>query len=760
MRSLGAVLGLLIVAGWAQGATLEVPGQYPSIQAAIDAAGSGDTVKIAAGSYKETLKLKGGVSLSGESRDTTVLQNFVDKGPLLNVLDCSDPVEITGIALEHINKETGEQRRWPDLLIISNSNAKIRLCTFRKSGGCGIVVTGSSECEISECLFEENAQSGIIVRGTDKRVKLANNTCRSNNNDGIHIWNSKVEAASNTCEKNSGSGICAMGDEADVNLTGNTCTGNGWGLWLDGSKASLDSNTCSLNTIYGIYASTGAEVRVTGNVCRENGDSGIVASSVGTRCEAVNNTCAKNKVCGISYIHGAQGAATDNVCEENGEVGFNVARWRSKATFQGNKALNNGGSGIRVRLNSTAELIGNECRDNKDCGILIVDEGSSAEEKDNTVENNAGGGVERREGLPLNRQYWVKQEEVGRLLGSEQFEALEQFAAELREHKPRPLDGPFELESFYEGIEDGYGTVTAKRREGYRPVLDRWAAAYPDSAAPLIAKAQAEISYAWEARGRGWASETTPEGRKDFKKYLQNAEQLLHEAEAKDGKDAYLYALLMEVARGLSYDLEKTEEVFKKGVALDPWHVPLYERMVWYLLPRWHGEPGDMEAFVQKVGEETREEMGGRMYSQLVAHAAIYCDLEDAELVFPWEKVDEGFRQLMEDYPECSYLLNCYCNVACLYKKQALAKELFERIGRNVREDAWNNEEEAFRTYKQWAYGTRAYPSSLELGEEVTPEDVEEFINKFRKGSPVVGAVIFLGVAALIALIVMTKGRA
>ena len=53
---------------------LLVPDEYPSIQAAIDAARPGDTVRIKAGRYDEALQFKDGITLEGADAQGTVVQ--------------------------------------------------------------------------------------------------------------------------------------------------------------------------------------------------------------------------------------------------------------------------------------------------------------------------------------------------------------------------------------------------------------------------------------------------------------------------------------------------------------------------------------------------------------------------------------------------------------------------------------------------------------------------------------------------------------
>jgi len=64
---------ILMSAGSASAATLDVPGTYSTIQAAINAANIGDTINVSAGTYNENVDVNKSVNLRGAGTDVTVV---------------------------------------------------------------------------------------------------------------------------------------------------------------------------------------------------------------------------------------------------------------------------------------------------------------------------------------------------------------------------------------------------------------------------------------------------------------------------------------------------------------------------------------------------------------------------------------------------------------------------------------------------------------------------------------------------------------
>lgn len=77
--------------------TYNVPSEYATIQAAIDAASSGDTVLVAVGTYNENLTMKDGVILKSVAGPTNTIINGVSNVPGVTTITCQNVSSSTTI---------------------------------------------------------------------------------------------------------------------------------------------------------------------------------------------------------------------------------------------------------------------------------------------------------------------------------------------------------------------------------------------------------------------------------------------------------------------------------------------------------------------------------------------------------------------------------------------------------------------------------------------------------------------------------------
>ena len=207
-----------VLAGVASGfgATLRVPAEQSTIQAAIDGAKDGDTVLIAPGVYRESLKLGNkGVTIAShflESNDPRhVTATVLDvmgadnkRGASVLVVEktagaqtkivgltfrgASHAVTIRGRAEVLHNRFTGNG----DALSFESGSGVVRFNTFENNSDDGIDLDNASSAVIEDNIIRNNRDDGIEVRlhkynGPTLEVVIRRNLISSNGEDGLQL---------------------------------------------------------------------------------------------------------------------------------------------------------------------------------------------------------------------------------------------------------------------------------------------------------------------------------------------------------------------------------------------------------------------------------------------------------------------------------------------------------------------------------------------------------------------------------------------
>ena len=162
-------------------ATLRVPQDYPTVQAAIDAAAAGDTILIAPGTYNENLTLDKSVSLVGQSFDSSDPRNntsILDGGGNTVVTIRSGVLpgpSFTGLVIR--NGKDGIFSRSPFSIDHSylTGNVDSLQCVAGSAGA------------ISDNLFEASNDDAIDINHPIKNFTIEDNRILQSGGDGIEI---------------------------------------------------------------------------------------------------------------------------------------------------------------------------------------------------------------------------------------------------------------------------------------------------------------------------------------------------------------------------------------------------------------------------------------------------------------------------------------------------------------------------------------------------------------------------------------------
>jgi len=221
-----------------QSALIGVPGDQPTIQAAIDAADPGEVIQVAAGSYNENLTLKSDIIIVGAGAGDTVIFGAITGTDLTSVtlsafaVDGSLSTEFQGITVTNstVAMERLAVRGWnTGIAIEGGTGSSVDATDVTNTESAGVLISGGTNVTVTNTTVRFNTLDGIRVSGGSTGVVLANNLAFANGHgsaDGAGVWTSDGGAVtiSNTISTSNNRGItCAPACSNDYNLVwGNT----------------------------------------------------------------------------------------------------------------------------------------------------------------------------------------------------------------------------------------------------------------------------------------------------------------------------------------------------------------------------------------------------------------------------------------------------------------------------------------------------------------------------------------------------------
>lgn len=266
-------------------------------------------------------------------------------------------------------------------------------------------------------------------------------------------------------------------------------------------------------------------------------------------------------------------------------------------------------------------------------------------------------------------------EERHALLANGRWDELEAlFAAERRSGR---LDGRYttrveDLVDVLQGFAFDPPTLRAE--------LDAWIAAKPRSAWALATRGDYRISWAWEARGGGYANTVTEEGWRLFGERLRLAYEDLSAALQRDPACEPALVSRMILARGLSVERPQAEAWFAEACAVQPPLINAWKQYLQYLMPKWHGDDQgrDMWALVARARKEHPDE---------AALAILACDAHmelDRASGGRWLKsqaadVRASYQKVLEAYPRSGATWADWRIAAWALDDKAAFREALER---------------------------------------------------------------------------------
>jgi thermitase len=229
---------------------LKVPGNYTTIQSAVDAAIPLDTIQVSSGTYHEHVVVnKPQLSIIGQNRNTTIIDGsrtdagvsiFKDHVTVSGfTIQNGDPYGFNMLLFSNWNSITGNKvvdgEEGIYLYYCSDNIIKSNILT--RNYDCAILLVGASRNSISQNTMTLNAGFGVAVLWGGSGNKIYKNIITFNDWDGIiGIFDSGLEICGNKLISNGLPQYCggiasAFGEGGKIE--GNLLMGNGYGVLLN-----------------------------------------------------------------------------------------------------------------------------------------------------------------------------------------------------------------------------------------------------------------------------------------------------------------------------------------------------------------------------------------------------------------------------------------------------------------------------------------------------------------------------------------------
>ena len=233
-------------------ADIYVPDAYPTIQAAVDNATTGDTIIVRDGTYVETVNVSKPLTLKSENGSANCI---VDAGGNESAITLSaDGITLDGFTVINTSWKNVSSSNNTLLVItgkggiyVSSNNNKLLNNNALNNSYNGIDLRYSSNNTLLNNNASNNYHYGINLRYSSNNM-LSNNNASNNGYNGIYLYSSSNNTLlNNNASNNYFDGICLYSSSNNT-LSNNNVPNNNIGIFLHySSNNTLSNNNVSNN---------------------------------------------------------------------------------------------------------------------------------------------------------------------------------------------------------------------------------------------------------------------------------------------------------------------------------------------------------------------------------------------------------------------------------------------------------------------------------------------------------------------------------
>lgn len=225
---------LIFFYGEARASTLHVPGDFKTIQEAVNSAMPGDAVMVGDGRYAENLVIQKPVTVKSKNGpSTTVITAKANTEPVIKVFDTYEAA-ISGFTVTG-SKVSG--------ILVSNSSRTTVKNNMSLENGNGIILYHSKDNSVIENNANSNESYGIYLEASSGNI-LDRNTANMNRDKGFFIsYSNNNKVTGNSANMNTWNGMTVWSSHNNL-FKDNMTLRNTFGIVLSDSRGNeLEGNT-------------------------------------------------------------------------------------------------------------------------------------------------------------------------------------------------------------------------------------------------------------------------------------------------------------------------------------------------------------------------------------------------------------------------------------------------------------------------------------------------------------------------------------
>ena len=287
------------------------------------------------------------------------------------------------------------------------------------------------------------------------------------------------------------------------------------------------------------------------------------------------------------------------------------------------------------------------------------------------------------------------------------WDELERLHAAAQTDLQRAAEGGLASCLFGFGAGRHYNAESQAYHEAVVAATLAWTRSRPDSPLAHAVHLEAMVSHAWFFRGGGYAKTVSDQRFAEFKAKLNEAlayTKANANVMARGGN--YYIRPLLTLLRGMSVGVKQQLEIARKGLRKDASDDCIYLDTIDSLVPKWGGEPEELESWVRESMKGLPEQEALKRYARLY-NAATRADYEQtifSASLARWPLMRDGLRALISESPGSRYWKGRLAYFGCMVKDREVAVPALEAIEAAPDFDAWDSTgQRAYQACKRWA---------------------------------------------------------